>query len=177
MPHPYPNFARGLGLGEPDRANDRRTHPMTNPTASTHGPAAAPARRSSRAARISHPTMLAGIRQVAIEHGVCIRPRAMRWTNEATGQTELLDLPCGSTREKQCQPCAERAKKLRQVQCREGWHRDTEPQSAATVDDDEEGLIIVRANLEYVRNDCLAHARFDQVAAIDQAILEVEQMM
>jgi hypothetical protein len=121
--------------------------------------------------------MTAGVRQIAVEHGVCIRPVLLRMVNEATGQTELIEQNCGSTREKQCPPCAQRAKKLRQAQCREGWHRTTEPVPPATVDDDETGLILVRANLEYARHECLSTARFDQVADIDAAIVEVEQMM
>jgi hypothetical protein len=121
--------------------------------------------------------MTAGVRQIAIEHGVCIRPVLLRMTNEATGQTEVIEQNCGSTRDKQCPPCAQRAKKLRQAQCREGWHRTTEPVDPATADGDETGLILVRANLEYARHEALTLGLFDQVADIDKAIVEVEQMM
>jgi hypothetical protein len=38
-------------------------------------------RPGSRAARLSHPTMLAAIRQVADQHGVCIRPVPVQMLN------------------------------------------------------------------------------------------------
>jgi hypothetical protein len=151
---------------------------MTNPTTSTlAGPAHQPARPrpGSRADRLSHPTITAGVRQIAIEHGVCVRPVLLSKTNEATGQTEVIERPCGSTREKQCPPCAKRAKRLREAQCREGWHRTDEPNFAeAVVDEDERGLLIVRAHLEEARS--LAR-NVDELAKVDEAIVEVEQLI
>lgn len=102
---------------------------------------------------------------------------ALRRINEATGQTELIDRPCGSATQSKCPPCAQRTKRLRQAQCREGWHRTDEPTVPATLDDDEAGLIIVRGNLEYARHDCLGRGQFDEVAEIDEAIADIEQMM
>jgi hypothetical protein len=67
------------------------------------------------------------VKAVAIEHGVCIRPVAMRRTDLATGQTEIVNLPCGHTLASVCPPCAERKRKIRATQCREGWHLETEP--------------------------------------------------
>ncbi|MBN1173428.1 MAG: replication initiation protein, partial [Micromonosporaceae bacterium] len=67
------------------------------------------------------------LKDLAIEYGVCIRPVTLRRTDLSTGQTELVDLPCGSTREDKCPSCAKRAMRLRQVQIREGWHRADEP--------------------------------------------------
>jgi hypothetical protein len=159
--------------------HDRRPPPMTNPVSTATGSASAPPRprRGSRAARLAHPTMTAGVRQIAVEHGVCIRPVLLRMTNEATGQTDIIEQNCGSTRDKQCPQCAQRAKKLRQAQCREGWHRTTEPVEPAAVHDDETGLILVRANLEYARPEAQTLGRFNQVAKVDAAIVEVEQMM
>ncbi len=42
-----------------------------------------------------------------------------------------MPISCGSTREDRCPPCADRAKRLRIQQCREGWHLDTEPEHHA----------------------------------------------
>ena len=67
------------------------------------------------------------LKDIATEYGVCVRPLAMRRTDLDTGQTEVIDLPCGATREDKCPPCAKRARRLRQAQIREGWHRDDEP--------------------------------------------------
>jgi hypothetical protein len=140
-------------------------------------PGAEVPRPGSRAARLSHPTVLAALRQVAIEHGVCIRPLAMRRTDLATGRTEVFDLRCGCTREKVCPPCAIRAKILREAQCREGWHREDEPQPEPKADREQVGAILLLADLEYARAACLAEARFDQVADLDDAIGEVQALI
>ena len=66
-------------------------------------------------------------RSIAEEHGVCIRPLAMRRIDTTTGRIEIVPIPCGSTREDQCRPCAEKARRLRMAQCRQGWHLDEEP--------------------------------------------------
>nr|WP_246186783.1 replication initiator [Microlunatus speluncae] len=50
-----------------------------------------------------------------------------------------MPISCGSTRADRCQPCADRNRKLRMTQCREGWHLDTEPETdPATIDDDDQ---------------------------------------
>jgi hypothetical protein len=64
---------------------------------------------------------------IAEEHGVCIRPLAMRRIDTTTGRIEIVPIPCGSTREDQCRPCADKARRLRMAQCRQGWHLDEEP--------------------------------------------------
>ena len=40
---------------------------------------------------------------------------------------DAVAIPCGSTRESVCPPCADKARVLRMQQCAEGWHRDHEP--------------------------------------------------
>jgi hypothetical protein len=66
--------------------------------------------------------------EVAIAQGVCARPVISRVTNLETGEVSLVPIWCGSTREDRCPACAERARRLRVHQCREGWHLDTEPE-------------------------------------------------
>jgi hypothetical protein len=131
----------------------------------------------SRQARLAHPTSLAAIRQVAAEFGVCVRPIPLRRTDLATGETTIIDVPCGATRESRCRGCAGRARRLRQQQCREGWHREDEPVVAAAPSSDQVGLILLRADFEYARADCLARGRWRQVAELDAAIDEVEALM
>ena len=55
--------------------------------------------------------------------GVCVRPHVRTVTDLATGETVSVPIPCGSTREAVCRPCAVKARRLRIHQCREGWHR------------------------------------------------------
>ena len=114
---------------------------------------------------------------MAAEHGVCIRPVAMRRTDLATGRTEVIDLPCGSTRESKCPGCAKRAQRLRQQQCREGWHRADEPLPEPEAKEEQVALILLRADFEFARADCLAQARWDQVAELDEAIEEIEEQI
>jgi hypothetical protein len=68
------------------------------------------------------------VREAALVAGVCARPIISRVTDLESGDTRLVPIACGATREDRCPPCADRAKRLRIQQCREGWHLDTEPE-------------------------------------------------
>jgi hypothetical protein len=70
------------------------------------------------------------VRDLAVEHGACIRPVQLRRTNRDTGEVEQVLVPCGNTLASVCPSCAERAKTLRAAQCREGWHLEDEPDIA-----------------------------------------------
>jgi hypothetical protein len=63
--------------------------------------------------------------------GVCARPVISRVTDMESGEVQNVAIACGSTREDRCPPCADRARRLRIQQCREGWHLDTEPEHEA----------------------------------------------
>ncbi len=60
------------------------------------------------------------ITAAAEQHGVCVRPFTMEVTDNTTGAVRYIGVPCGSTVESVCGPCAKKAKALRMVQCREG---------------------------------------------------------
>ena len=68
------------------------------------------------------------LQDLAIRHGVCVRPVLQRLTDTSTGETSVVPIPCGATQSRKCPPCAERARRLRIQQCREGWHRDDDPE-------------------------------------------------
>ncbi len=59
--------------------------------------------------------------------GVCIRPLLRQVTDRATGAVTTVPIACGSTREKVCPSCADKARRLRMHQCREGWHLTEDP--------------------------------------------------
>jgi hypothetical protein len=82
---------------------------------------------STRAQRLAMPLARNVVRDLAIEHGGCVRPIQLRRTDIQTSHTEPVLVPCGHTLASVCPPCAERAKTLRAAQCREGWHLDHEP--------------------------------------------------
>src|SRR5262245_64133238 len=77
------------------------------------------------------------VHEAAVAQGVCARPVISRVTDLETGEVCLVPIWCGSTREDRCPACAERARRLRMQQCREGWHLDTEPEWASGEDDAE----------------------------------------
>ena len=72
-------------------------------------------RPGSRAARMALPRSVDVLRDIAGEYGVCIHPISMRRTDLDTGRTEVIDLPCGATRDDKCPPCAKRNRRLRQA--------------------------------------------------------------
>ncbi|UUZ58695.1 hypothetical protein LP418_21660 [Nocardioides sp. B-3] len=59
--------------------------------------------------------------------GVCERPILRRVTDRLTGEVTSVPILCGSTRENACKSCAEKARRLRMQQCREGWHLSEDP--------------------------------------------------
>jgi hypothetical protein len=117
----------------------------------------------TRAARMSQPRTVDVLQQMAVEYGVCIRPVPYRYLNPATGTTEVVDLRCGATQTAKCPPCAAKAKRLRQVQCRQGWHRTDEPITVEAPCHTQQELVTRRAELEF------AHARALQLGDWDQA--------
>jgi hypothetical protein len=80
------------------------------------------------------------VREAALIAGVCARPVISHVTDIESGEVRVVPIACGATREDRCPPCAERARRLRIQQCREGWHRDTEPEhDEPAAEDEEEG--------------------------------------
>ncbi|MCG8917895.1 replication initiator protein [Actinokineospora sp. PR83] len=106
--------------------------------------------------RVREPLSADVITATAERHGVCVRPFTMEVTESETGAVRYIGVPCGSTVESVCAPCAKKARALRMVQCREGWHMTTEP-----VDQRGEPTADQRAVVEY---------RADLVAAYREAV-------
>ncbi|MGW5580558.1 replication initiator [Micromonospora chokoriensis] len=151
---------------------------MTAPTLPGLEPAPTPVapRPGSRAARMALPRSIDVLKDIAIEYGVCVRPLAMRRTDLDTGLTEVIDLPCGATREDKCPPCAKKNRRLRQAQIRDGWHRDDEPlPGPEPATEAQKSLILFRAHLEFSRDEAVRAAQWDQVTDLDEAIREVEE--
>jgi hypothetical protein len=83
--------------------------------------------KMTRAQRLTMPLAREVVRDVAVEHGACIRPVQLRRRNLDTGEVDTVLVPCGNTLASVCPACAARAKTLRAAQCREGWHLEDEP--------------------------------------------------
>jgi hypothetical protein len=53
-------------------------------------------RPGSRADRMARPLARDVLKGLAEHHGVCVRPLAIRRTDRDTGQSEVIDVPCGA---------------------------------------------------------------------------------
>ena len=116
------------------------------------------------------------VRDLAAEHGACLRPVQLRRTEIDTGHVEQVLIPCGHTLAAVCPSCAERARILRAAQCREGWHLDHEPvidPDPAT--EDQRGAVSDRAEAQADR-DALAGEGLD-TSDLDERIGELDQQI
>jgi hypothetical protein len=132
--------------------------------------------RRTRAERLAMPFARDVVKDLAVEHGACIRPVQLRRTNLDTGAVEQVLVPCGHTLASVCPACAQRAKTLRAAQCREGWHLETEPvidPDPAT--EDQKWWVEKRAETQVTRDQAAGHGEdtedFDALKAeLDQEI-------
>ncbi|MFV2195550.1 replication initiator [Nocardiopsis sp. LOL_012] len=117
--------------------------------------------KSTRAERLAQPLAREVAEQVAADHGVCIRPVSLRRTDLATGTSEIVDVPCGSTLESRCPACAKRKRSLRRSQCEEGWHLAEDP----VVDPDPP----TQTQRDWVQQRAIVTAQRDRIAAAGDA--------
>jgi hypothetical protein len=129
--------------------------------------------RVSRAERMAMPLARHVVRDLAVEHGACIRPIQLRRRNLNTGEVDQVLVPCGHTLASVCPACAERNKSLRAAQCREGWHLEDEPDlQPGPATEDQKWLVTQRAEAQQVR-DLLAAAG-DDPTDFDELIAELD---
>jgi replication initiator protein RepSA len=129
----------------------------------------------TRAERTALPLTADVAQAVAEQHGVCVRPLAMRRIDTTTGRVDIVPVPCGSTREDQCRPCADKARRLRMVQCREGWHLDAEPViDRAQPTEEHKELLAVRADLVTVYAECREVGDEDSCEQIAESVAELD---
>jgi hypothetical protein len=129
---------------------------------------------TTRAERMAQPTARDAVRSVAENHGACLRPIQLRRTNTDTGQVDQVLIPCGATLASICPPCAERAKQLRAVQCREGWHLDTEPIPAPPLPDEVQAMWVEhRAQAQADRDH--AEVAGEDTAELDELITDLDR--
>jgi hypothetical protein len=137
---------------------------MTEPTTTA---------KTTRAQRLAMPLARDVVRDLAVEHGACIRPIQLRRRNLDTGEVEQILVPCGNTLASACPACAERAKTLRAVQCREGWHLEHEPPAdPAPATDDQQWWVILRADAQKDRDQ--AQAAGQDTTGFDELITELD---
>ena len=83
-------------------------------------------------------------------------------------------VPCGHTLAHVCPSCAERARTLRAVQCREGWHLEDEPDlTPDPATDDQQWWVTMRAEAQQTRDQ--AEAAGQDTADFDELIRELDE--
>ena len=124
---------------------------------------------TTRAERMAMPLAREVARDLAVEHGACIRPVQLRRTNVDTGDVDQVLVPCGHTLASVCPSCAERARALRAAQCREGWHLESEPAiDPDPAREDQRWWIEQRAEAQKLR---------DQAAETGQDTTELDELV
>jgi len=112
---------------------------------------------------------------IAEQHGVCVRPIAMRRINTTTGRIDIVPVSCGSTRDDHCRPCADKARRLRMAQCRQGWHLETEPViERATPTETQQELMTARADLFAAYAQCKTNGDEVSCEEIADSVAELD---
>ena len=135
-----------------------------------------PGGRKTRAERLAAPLARNVVKEVAAEHGACLRPVQLRRTDIDTGHVEQVLIPCGHTLASVCPPCAERARLLRAAQCREGWHLDHEPVIEPDPANDQQRTRVADRAEAQADRDALAAEGLD-TDELDERIGELDQQI
>jgi hypothetical protein len=132
----------------------------------------------TRAERMRQPLATDVLAAVADHHGVCVRPFTMEVGDPDTGELRYVPLPCGSTVESVCGPCARKARALRMAQCREGWHLTEEP--ALDADEptaEQRTALTVRADLVAHYRDAVQAGRDVDAEELREAIRDADDTL
>src|SRR5260370_2800946 len=132
--------------------------------------------RTTRAERLALPLARAVVKDLAAEHGACLRPVQLRRTDIDTGHVEQVLIPCGHTLASVCPSCAERARILRAAQCREGWHLDQEPVIDPDPASEEQRTKVTDRAEAQADWDALANEGLD-TSELDERIGELDQQI
>jgi replication initiator protein RepSA len=128
----------------------------------------------TRAERMKTPLAIDVITATAEQHGVCVRPFTMEVGDLDTGELRHVAVPCGSTVESVCGPCARKARALRIAQCREGWHLTEEPDFTSNPpSEDHKALLVLRADLVAAYQDtdgAEADELRDEIRSVDEEL-------
>jgi hypothetical protein len=128
--------------------------------------------------KVLAPTVRELARATAENVGACTRPIAVRRIDPATGERRVVGIPCGATRASVCSTCADRARRLRMHQAREGWHRDTEPQiTTLEPTTKQRALLEARAHLVGQYRSAVAAENHDQAAELRARIEDLDRQL
>ncbi len=130
----------------------------------------------TRAQRMRLPLSTEVVAATAEKHGVCVRPFTMEVGDPDTGELQYVPVPCGSTVESVCLPCARKAKALRQAQCREGWHLTEEPDFTPEPPTEQQTqLLEARADLVHAYRQALSEGEVGQAEELRDDIRGLDE--
>lgn len=122
-------------------------------------------------AKIVPPVLEQMAENAAEDLSACLRPVAVKRLDTKTGETMVIPIPCGATQSAVCPACAEKARRLRMHQAREGWHLEHEPRvETAEPTAQQRAALGQLADLTEVRALAVAAGNDAAVAAIDHEI-------
>lgn len=151
------------------------TEAMGNKALVPDQPGSPSSRREMAAERRARPSFHDIAVSAAEKHGVCVRPLMMRTFNRDTAISDYVAVPCKSTVESQCPPCAKKARLLRIAQCREGWHRDDEPVQPTTDPTGQQAeLLETRADLVCAYREAAAEDDLETTAKLREVINDLD---
>lgn len=130
----------------------------------------------TRAERMRQPLAADVVTALAEQHGVCVRPFTMEVGDQDTGELRYVPMPCGSTVESVCGPCARKARALRMTQCREGWHLTEEPVFDRDEPTEEQtAQLAVRADLVALYRSAVESGQAGDADELREAIHEADE--
>lgn len=114
----------------------------------------------------------------AEDMGACLRPIAVKRIDTTTGESMVVPIPCGATQSAVCPSCADKARRLRVHQAREGWHLEHEPRiETAEPTAQQRAALGQLADLTEVRALAVATGDEHAVAAIDHEISQCHDLL
>jgi replication initiator protein RepSA len=130
----------------------------------------------ARSERMRSPRLADVMQAVAVDYGVCTRPITVRRIDLDTGETTVIDVPCGATLASKCPSCAERRKRLRMAQCRVGWHLENEPDLEPDEPTEEQRwLVTFRADVQAQRD--AAEGAGQDTDDLDQVLDDIDEQL
>jgi hypothetical protein len=130
----------------------------------------------TRAERMRVPLAMDVVKAAAEQHGVCVRPFTMEVGDPDTGELKYVAVPCGSTIESVCVPCAKKARALRITQCREGWHLLEEPDfTPEPPSSDQKELLTLRADLFTAFKQAIDTGELDEADDLREEITKTDE--
>lgn len=129
-------------------------------------------------AKIVPPVLEQMAENTAEDMGACLRPIAVKRIDMRTGEAMVVPLPCGATQSAVCPSCANKARRLRIHQAREGWHLEDEPRiETAEPTANQRAALGELADLTEVRALAVSAGDHAAVAAVDHEIEGVHALL